>query len=52
MDNRQSDVCIVPKKLVMTVEGRRTHNNVLPEDTFTVLRDGGLNGNKTRKNSR
>lgn len=26
--------------------------NVLPEDTFTVLRDGGLNGNEIRKNSR
>ena len=43
---------IVPKKPVMTVEGRRAHNNAFPEETFTVLRDGGLNGNEIRKNSR
>jgi hypothetical protein len=36
----------------MPVEERRMHNNVLPEDTFAVLRDGGLNGNEIRKNSR
>ena len=36
----------------MPVEGREMHSNVLPEETFTVLRGGGLNGNKTRKNSR
>ena len=43
---------IVPKKPVMTVEGRQAHNNAFPEETFTVLRDGGLNGNEIRKNSR
>ena len=43
---------IVPKKPVMTVEERRAHNNALPEETFTVLRDGGLDGNEIRKNSR
>ena len=52
MNHRQSDTCVVPKKPVMTVEGRLTHNNTLSEDTFTVLRDGGLNGNEIRKNSR
>lgn len=36
----------------MPVEEREMHSNVLPEDTFTVLRDGGLNGNEIRKNSR
>jgi len=36
----------------MPVEGREMHNNVLSEDTFTVLRDGGLSGNEIRKNSR
>ena len=52
MSRRQSDTCIVPKKPVMTVEGRRVHNNTLSEDTFTVLRDGGIDENKIRKNSR
>jgi len=36
----------------MTVEGRQAHNNALSEETFTVLRGGGLNGNEIRKNSR
>jgi len=49
---RQSDICIVPKKSVMPMEGRRMHSNDLPEETFTVLRDGGLDGNEIRKNSR
>ena len=49
---RQSDICILPKKPVMTVEGRRMLSNGLPEETFTVLRDGGLSGNEIRKNSR
>lgn len=52
MGHRQSDAGIVPKKPVMTVEGRPTHNNSLSEDTFTVLRDGGIDGNEIRKNSR
>lgn len=52
MSHRQSDIGIVPKKPVMTVEGRLIHNNALSEDTFTVLRDGGINGNEIRKNSR
>lgn len=51
MNYRQSDICVVPKKPVMTVEGRRVHNNDLSEDTFTVLGDGGIDGNKIRKNS-
>ena len=42
----------IPKKPVMTVEGRPAHNNTLSEDTFTVLRDGGTDGNEIRKNSR
>ncbi|MBE7726812.1 MAG: hypothetical protein E7244_21085 [Enterocloster citroniae] len=29
----------------MPAEGRRVHNNALSEDTFTVLRDGRINGN-------
>lgn len=28
------------------------HNKALLEDTFTVLRDGGINGNEIKKNSR
>ena len=32
--------------------GGKAHNNAFPEETFTVLRDGGLNGNEIRKNSR
>ena len=36
----------------MPVEGRRLHNNNLSEDTLTVRRDGGNDGNKTGKNSR
>lgn len=36
----------------MTAEGRRVHNNNLSEDTCTVLRDVGIDANKTGKNSR
>ena len=36
----------------MTEEGRGLHNNGLSEDTSTVLRNGGIDGNKIRKNSR
>jgi len=52
MNHRQSDSGVVLKKPVMTVEGRLEHNNTLSEDTCTVLRDGGIDGNKIRKNSR
>ena len=52
MNHRQSDFPIVPKKPLMTVEGRGRHNNDLSEATFTVLRDGRINGNEIRKNSR
>jgi hypothetical protein len=52
MKHRQSDTCIVPKKPVMTAEGRWVHNNNLAEDTFAVLRDGRRNGNEIGKNSR
>ena len=30
----------------MPVEGRELHNNGLSEDTLSVLRDGGNNGNE------
>ncbi len=36
----------------MPMEGRELHNNGLSEDTSTVLRDGGIDGNKIGKNSR
>ena len=36
----------------MPVEGRELHSNGLSEDTLTVLRNGGIDGNKIRKNSR
>ena len=36
----------------MPMEGRELHNNGLSEDTSTVLRDGGIDGNEIRKNSR
>ena len=52
MGHRQSDIPIVPEKPLITVEGRGIHNNTLSEDTFTVLRDGRINGNKIRENSR
>ena len=35
----------------MPVEGRELHNNGLSEDTLSVLRDGGNNGNEIRKNN-
>ena len=46
------NIPILPKKPLITVEGRGIHNNTLSEDTFTVLRDGGIDGNEIRKNSR
>lgn len=52
MGGRQSDAGIVLKKPLITVEKRPAHNNALSEDTFTVLRDGRINGNEIRKNSR
>lgn len=52
MGHRQSDIPILPGKPLITVEGRGIHNNTLSEDTFTVLRDGGIDGNEIRKNSR
>ena len=52
MSHRQSDIPILPEKPLITVEGRGIHNNALSEDTFTVLRDGGIDGNEIRKNSR
>lgn len=51
-DSRQSDSFIVLKKLGNANEGRELHNNGLSEDTSTVLRDGGIDGNEIRKNSR
>lgn len=36
----------------MPVEGKELHSNGLSEDTSTVLRNGGIDGNKIRKNSR
>jgi len=35
----------------MPVEGRGLHNNGLSEDTLSVLRDGGNNGNEIGKNN-
>lgn len=52
MNRGQSDIPILPKKLLITVEGRGIHNNTFSEDTFAVLRDGRTNGNEIRKNSR
>ena len=34
------------------MEGRELHNNGLSEDTSSVLRDGGNDGNEIRENSR
>ena len=36
----------------MPTEGRRLHSNDLSEDTSSVLRDGGNDGNEIRENSR
>ena len=36
----------------MPTEERELHNKGLSEDTSTVLRDGGIDGNEIRKNSR
>ena len=52
MSHRQSDIPIVPGKPLIKVEERGIHNNTLSEDTSTVLRDGGMDGNEIRKNSR
>jgi len=35
----------------MPVEGRELHGNNLSEDTSTVLRNGGNDGNEIRENS-
>ena len=35
----------------MPVEERELHNNGLSEDTLSVLRGGGNNGNEIRKNN-
>lgn len=35
----------------MPAEERELHNNGLSEDTLSVLRDGGNNGNEIRKNN-
>ena len=35
----------------MPMEGRELHNNGLSEDTSTVLRDGGIDGNEIIKNN-
>lgn len=51
-NSRQSDSFIVLKSCVMPTEERELHNNGLSEDTSTVLRDGGIDGNEIRKNSR
>lgn len=47
MNGRQSD-----RYRVMTMEERELHNNGLSEDTSTVLRDGGIDENEIRENSR
>lgn len=52
MSHRQSDIPILPKKPLITVEERGIHNNALSEDTFTALRGRRINGNEIRKNSR
>lgn len=36
---------------VMPMEGRGLHSKGLTEDTLSVLRDGGNNGNEISKNS-
>ena len=36
----------------MPVEGRGLHSNGLSEDTSTVPRNGGIDGNQIRENSR
>ena len=36
----------------MPAEGRGLHSNGLSEDTSTVLRNGGIDGNEIRENSR
>lgn len=52
MGGRQSDSFIVPGDRVMPVEGRGLHSNGLSEDTSTVPRNGGIDGNEIRENSR
>ena len=47
-NSRQSDSFIVPKKLG-NANGEGLHNNGLSEDTSTVLRDGGIDGNKLER---
>ena len=53
MRYRQSDSFIVLRMIGITDQskGRELHSNVLSEDTLSVLRDGGNNGNEIRENS-
>lgn len=50
---RQSDSSIVLRMIgiINKSKGRELHSNVLSEDTLSVLRDGGNNGNEIRENS-
>ena len=52
MSGRQSGSFIVLMKLGNASGGTELHSNGLSEDTSTVLRNGGIDGNKIRKNSR
>ena len=53
MRYRQSDSFIVLRMIgiINQSKGRELHSNVLSEDTLSVLRDGGNNGNEIRENS-
>ena len=53
MGGRQWDSLIVPWKPGNAGGGKGgLHSNGLSEDTSTVLRNGGIDGNKIRKDSR
>ena len=51
MNGRWSDNPIVLRNRAMPMEGRGLHSKGLTEDTLSVLRDGGNNGNEISKNS-
>ena len=53
MRYRQSDSFIVLRMIgiINQSKERELHSNVLSEDTLSVLRDGGNNGNEIRENS-
>ena len=52
MGNRESDRCVVPKKMSNVIGGRHLHNIALCNETLSIHRDRRNNENEIAKNSR